>query len=91
MVNKSGELENKELINELLPIFYNSVPDVISFLEEIDGISNNPEIVGVAAGYVSKGKISELSCRSDLWKVLNEHGLYKPSLSNWCNYINKDI
>ena len=28
MVNKSGELENKELINELLPIFYNSVPDV---------------------------------------------------------------
>ena len=88
MVNKSGELENKELINELLPIFYNSVPDVISFLEEIDGISNNPEIVKVATDYVSKGKISELSCRSDLWKVLNKHGLYKPSLTNWYNYIN---
>lgn len=88
MVNKSGELENKELINELLPIFYNSVPDVISFLEEIDGISKNPEIVKVATDYVSKGKISELSCRSDLWKVLNKHGLYKPSLTNWYNYIN---
>lgn len=91
MVNKSGELENKELINELLPIFYNSVPDVISFLEEIDGISKNPEIVKVAADYVSKGKISELSCRSDLWKILNKHGLYKPSLTNWYNYINEYI
>lgn len=91
MVNKSGELENKELINELLPIFYNSVPDVISFLEEIDGISKNPEIVKVATDYVSKGKISELSCRSDLWKVLNKHGLYKPSLTNWYNYINEYI
>lgn len=87
MVKESGELEDKELIDELLPIFYNIVPDVISFLEEIDGISNNPEIVKVAADYVSKGKISELSCRSVLWKVLNEHGLYKPSLANWCSYI----
>lgn len=87
MVKESGELEDKELIDELLPIFYNIVPDVISFLEEIDGISNNPEIVKVAADYVSKGKISELSCRSVLWKVLNEHGLYKPSLANWCTYI----
>lgn len=91
MVNKSGELENKELIDELLPIFYNSVPDVISFLEEIDGISNNPEIVKVAADYVNNRKISKQSSRSDLWKVLNEHGLYKPSLTNWCNYINKSI
>lgn len=91
MVNKSGELENKELINELLPIFYNSVPDVISFLEEIDGISKNPEIVKVAADYVNNRKISKQSSRSDLWKVLNKYGLYKPSYSNWCNYINKDI
>lgn len=91
MVNKSGELEDKELIDELLPIFYNSVPDVISFLEEIDGISNNPEIVKVAADYVNNRKISKQSSRSDLWKVLNEHGLYKPTLTNWCNYINKDI
>ncbi len=91
MVNKSGELENKELINELLPIFYNSVPDVISFLEEIDGISNNPEIVKVAADYVNNRKISKQSSRNNLWKVLNKYGLYEPSLSNWCNYINKDI
>lgn len=91
LVNKSGELENKELINELLPIFYNIVPDVISFLEEIDGISNNPEIVKVAADYVNNRKISKQSSRSDLWKVLNKYGLYKPSYSNWCNYINKDI
>ncbi|MGE9927851.1 hypothetical protein ACQRBO_00200 [Segatella copri] len=91
MVNKSGELENKELIDELLPIFYNSVPDVISFLGEIDGISNNPEIVKVAADYVNNRKISEQSSRSDLWKVLKKHGLYKPSYSNWCNYIKKDI
>lgn len=86
LVNKSGELEDKELIDELLPIFYNSVPDVISFLGEIDGISNNPEIVKVAADYVNNRKISEQSSRSDLWKVLNEHGLYKPTLTNWCNY-----
>jgi hypothetical protein len=91
LVNKSGELEDKELIDELLPIFYNSVPDVISFLGEIDGISNNPEIVKVAADYVNNRKISEQSSRSDLWKVLKKHGLYKPSYSNWCNYINKDI
>lgn len=91
LVNKSGELENKELINELLPIFYNSVPDVISFLEEIDGISNNPEIVKVAADYVNNRKISKQSSRSDLWKVLKKYGLYEPSLTNWCNYINKDI
>lgn len=91
MVNKSGELENKELINELLPIFYNIVPDVISFLEEIDGISKNPEIVKVAADYVNNRKISKESSRNDLWKVLNKYGLYEPSLSNWCNYINKDI
>lgn len=91
MVKESGELEDKELIDELLPIFYKSVPDVISFLEEIDGISKNPEIVKVAADYVSKGKISELSCRSDLWKVLKKYGLYEPSLTNWYNYINEYI
>lgn len=87
MVKESGELEDKELIDELLPIFYNIVPDVISFLEEIDGISNNPEIVKVAADYVSKGKISKLSCRSNLWNVLHKYDLYKPSLANWCTYI----
>lgn len=91
MVNKSGELENKELINELQPIFYNSVPDVISFLGEIDGISKNPEIVKVAADYVNNRKISEQSCRSDLWKVLKKYGLYEPSLTNWYNYINEYI
>lgn len=87
MVKESGELEDKELIDELLPIFYHIVPDVISFLEEIDGINKNPEIARVAADYVSKGKISKLSCRSDLWNVLNKYGLYKPTLSNWCTYL----
>ena len=45
----------------------------------------------VAADYVNNRKISEQSSRSDLWKVLKKHGLYKPSYSNWCNYIKKDI
>lgn len=87
MVKESGELEDKELIDELLPIFYNIVPDVISFLEEIDGINKNPEIVRVAATYVKDNKISDESCRSDLYNVLHKYGLYKPSLSNWCTYI----
>lgn len=91
MVKESGELEDKELIDELLPIFYHIVPDVISFLEEIDGINKNPEIARVAATYVKDKKISDESCHSDLWNVLHKHDLYKPSLSNWCTYINKNL
>jgi len=87
LVNESGELEDKGLIDELQPIFYGSVPDVISFVEKIKTINNNPEIVRVAADYVNKGIISNMSCKSALWKVLNKYDIYNPTLNTWCKCI----
>ena len=34
---------------------------------------------------------TNLSYKKRLWDVLKKYGLYEPSLSNWCNYINKYI
>lgn len=54
-------------------------------------IPNNTEKAQFTAELVNHNIISNLSYKKRLWDVLKKYGLYEPSLSNWCNYINKYI
>lgn len=83
IVNEVEDLANDEaIVNKLKPIFYGVEDDAREFLVAIRGMKPT-EITETVKRYVAKKKISEKSCRHDLWKVLNDSGLYNRTESNW--------
>ena len=80
-----------DLQTELEPLFYGNKEEVAKYINKMRVIPNNTEKAQFTAELVNHNIISNLSYKKRLWDVLNKYGLYEPSLSNWCNYINKDI
>lgn len=72
----------ESLASRLAPIFYGNEQEAEDFLAGIEGMKPK-EITAKVNQLVREGKISKLSCRRDLWKVLHDSGLYKPTESNW--------
>lgn len=77
-------LSEKEegIINQLKPMFFGSEEEARTFLESIQGMKPT-QITDKVNQLVGEKKISELSKHRDLWKVLNECGIYERSESNW--------
>lgn len=73
-----------ELIEELMPIFYNNKEEVLRFLNEIDGMKSSG-ITEVVNRWVKEKRISDYgnSRKGELWEVLNHAGLYSKSRQNW--------
>lgn len=83
IVNEVEDQTNDEtIVNKLKPIFYGVEDDAREFLSAIRGMKPT-EITETVNIYVAKKKISEKSYHRDLWQVLHDCGLYKPSESNW--------
>lgn len=80
-----------DLQTELEPLFYGNKEEVAKYINKMRVIPNNTEKAQFTAELVNHNIISNLSYKKRLWDVLKKYGLYEPSLSNWCNYINKDI
>lgn len=80
-----------DLQTELEPLFYGNKEEVAKYINKMRVIPNNTEKARFTAELVNHNIISNLSYKKRLWDVLKKYGLYEPSLSNWCNYINKDI
>lgn len=79
------------LQTELEPLFYGNKEEVAKYINKMRVIPNNTEKARFTAELVNHNIISNLSYKKRLWDVLKKYGLYEPSLSNWCNYINKYI
>lgn len=78
-----------DLQTELEPLFYGNKEEVANYINKMRVIPNNTEKARFTAELVNHNIISNLSYKKRLWDVLKKYGLYEPSLSNWCNYINK--
>ena len=74
--------KDKEVINQLKPIFFGSEEEAKDFLVSIQGMKPT-QITNRVNQLVGEKKISELSKHRDLWKVLNDCGIYEKSESNW--------
>lgn len=72
----------EEITKELSTIFYNKVSLADSFVCNIIGLKPSA-ITAMVNRMVSEDKICKDMCHRPLWKVLNKHGLYKASESNW--------
>lgn len=88
--NKDGQKtsEDKELIEELIPLFYDNRKEVVKYINKMKTITNNTEKTQFTANLVNNNIISDLSCKTHLWKVLHSHGLYVPKDGNWRKSIN---
>lgn len=78
--------KEKEIVNSLMPIFYNKEECVWKFMNKIRN-AKPKQITATVNGLVEKDIISKDSCHKELWKVLHDNNLYKPTLSNWNQQI----
>lgn len=82
-VNSDEEYEaDEELVALLSPLFFNSDYNAAHFLSEIE-FMQPVEIIGLVNRWVKKGIINRRYCHRKLWTILHDHGLYRPSESNW--------
>ena len=75
-------INEEDIISQLKPIFFGSEEEAKVFLVSIQGMKPT-QITDKVNKLVGEKKISELSKHRDLWKVLNDCGIYERSESNW--------
>ena len=79
---------NRKLIQDLEPLFYtgeDQLAHIIAYIKEVKNASSDPAKAKITAKYIHEKKISnyDKSFNSSLWKILNEHKLYKAKKDNW--------
>lgn len=81
-------INNEELVNQLLPIFFSDNERIEIFLSLIRNVRPNV-VTDIVNDYVKNKWISNYgnSHKGVLWKILHDAGLYKPSKSNWNNMV----
>lgn len=79
---------NVELVKKMCPLFYNNIIVTNSFVEKIKSTNTNTETTRIAAEFVNKKLLSDLSCKKPLWEILHNNNLYSAKLNNWCKSIN---
>ena len=84
---------NRKLIQDLKPFFYtgeDQLAHIIAYIKEVKAASSDSATAKITTKYIHEKKISnyEKSFKSSLWKILNEHKLYKTKKDNWNKAIN---
>lgn len=74
--------KEKEMVSQLTPMFYGSDEDAREFLTSIQGAKAR-EIAEIVKKWVADKKMSELSCRRPLWRVLHDCGFLDITESYW--------
>jgi hypothetical protein len=75
-------VNQREILKQLTPIFFGIEAEAKSFLIGIQGMKSK-QITDKVNQLVTDRKISEVSRKRELWSVLNKHGLYTATDSNW--------
>ena len=65
----------------------NKVQTALEFLRNVRK-ARPKQITATVNEWVAAKRISAQSSHRDLWKVLNEAGIYQPSESNWNQQVN---
>ena len=71
-----------DLLALLRPMFYGSEDNAKDFLSAIRGMKPT-QITAEVNRLVAANKLSTLSRKRDLWRVLHDNGLYSKSENNW--------
>ena len=74
--------QDTDIVAQLKPMFFGSEADAKSFLTSVQGMKPT-QITALVSKLVKEKKISDLSCHRDLYKVLNDCGIYTRTESNW--------
>lgn len=82
----SSDSSADEVIDKLKPIFYNDRTEALKFYKEIQGMKPT-QITDRVNKLVSERKISEMSRKRDLWRVLHDCGIYKRTETNWNDQV----
>ena len=82
LLERCQDKSYEELVGRLKPIFFGVEQGVRAFFADIQNMKPK-QITARVTQLVKEGKISKMSCRRDLWKVLHDYGLYDRSESNW--------
>ena len=81
------EADKKKKVAECIKgCFFGEISAAENFVNEISQMKPT-QITALVNKLLAAEKISKLSCNRDLWKPLNEAGLYRPSESNWNKQI----
>lgn len=75
------------LVLQLKPIFWGDEAAALEFLRNVRK-ARPKQITATVNEWVAAKRISAQSSHRDLWKVLNEAGIYQPSESNWNQQVN---
>lgn len=84
---KAGDDEGElRVVNQLKPMFFGNEEDARLFLGSIQGMKAT-QITSLVNQWVAEQRISVLSRKRDLWRVLHDCGIYTKSESNWNNLV----
>ena len=85
---KPEKTEDVEIVAKLKPMFFNDEKNVKEFLKNIRGTKPS-FITSLVNEWVKEGRISSYcdTRKGDLWKVLNDAGLYTKTKQNWCKQV----
>lgn len=79
-----------DVVAKLKPIFWGNEVDARDFLRSIYN-RRNKEITDTVVQRINEKKLSQDSCKRDLWTILYENGLYSAKESNWGKMINNGL
>lgn len=85
----NNEEENKRLefmADELSKLFYDNKNDAMQYLSEIRGLPSS-QIHEITNRYYGERKISDINTKGKIFKIINEGGLIKETLSNWNIFV----
>lgn len=74
------------IVSQLKPMFFGDDEEARRFLASIQGMKP-VQVTDLVNRLVGERKISDLSRKRDLWKVLHGCGIYAPSESNWNSQV----
>ncbi len=87
-VQPSAELDEQQqdVVEKLKPMFFGQEEEAKAFLVSIQGMKPT-QITAKVNQLVSEKKISEMSRKRDLWKVLHDCGIYNKTEPNWNSQV----
>lgn len=74
--------DDEACIEEIAPCFFGDKEKAAEFLKMARGMKDR-QITELVKAWVIQKKISEMSCRRDLWEPLHDHNVYNCTEANW--------
>jgi len=79
-----------DVVAKLKPIFWGNKDEARDFLRSIYN-RGNKEITDTVVQRINEKKLSQDSCKRNLWTILYENGLYSAKENNWGRMINNGL